>query len=155
MKIHHYTQSVKWTGNRGEGTSNYQAYDRNYTIEIDGKATQFGSADPAFRGLADKINPEDMLLSAVSSCHMLWFLHLCADAGITVMSYSDKAEAWMDEVPGQGGKFNRILLNPVVNILESGREEEANALHAAAGKKCFITNSCNFPVNYNPVCQSA
>lgn len=154
MKIHHYQQTVKWTGNRGEGTSNYQSYDRNYNIEIVGKDIQYGSADPAFLGMPDKINPEDMLLSAVSTCHMLWFLHLCADAGITVVSYTDSPEAWMDEIPGQGGKFNRILLHPIVSILQAGREEEANALHIAAGKKCFITNSCNFPVEYAPNCQS-
>jgi organic hydroperoxide reductase OsmC/OhrA len=150
MKIHHYTQAITWTGNRGEGTTNYAAYHRDYTIEIEGKAPQLGSADPAFRGDGTKINPEDMLLSAISSCHMLWFLHLCADAGITVVDYTDKPEAWMEENPGNGGKFIKVILNPIVSILESDRLEASIALHQLAGKKCFITNSCNFPVDYRP-----
>ncbi len=154
MKIHQYTQTIKWTGNRGEGTLNYSSYDRNYTIEIDGKDNQFGSADPLFRGDGAKINPEDMLLSALSSCHMLWFLHLCADAGITVMSYTDTPVGIMEENPGNGGRFTKVILNPVVTITEAGRESEANSLHEAAGKKCFITNSCSFPVAYSPVCQT-
>ncbi len=148
MKIHHYTQSIVWTGNKGEGTLNYTSYNRDYTIKIEGKNDQYGSADSAFRGDASKINPEDMLLSAISSCHMLWFLHLCADAKITVIEYIDHPEAWMDEIPGNGGKFSKVILHPKVLILEKGREEEANNLHQLAGKKCFITNSCNFPIEY-------
>jgi len=150
MKIHHYTQAITWTGNRGEGTSNYAAYHRDYTIEIESKEPQLGSADSAFRGDASKINPEDMLLSAISSCHMLWFLHLCADAGITVVEYTDKPEAWMEENPGNGGKFNKVTLNPTVVILESDKLDASIALHEIAGKKCFITNSCNFEVDYLP-----
>jgi len=154
MKIHHYKQSILWTGNRGEGTLNYTSYNRDYTIKIEGKNDQYGSADAAFRGDASKINPEDMLLSAISSCHMLWFLHLCADAKITVIEYIDQPEGWMDEIPGNGGKFSKVILHPKVLILEKGREEEANNLHQLAGKKCFITNSCNFPIEYQGQCLS-
>ena len=148
MKIHHYTQSVCWTGNRGEGTTNYTAYQRDYSIDINGKEPQLGSAYPAFRGDGSKINPEDMLLSAISSCHMLWFLHLCADAGITVVEYLDKPEAWMEENPGNGGKFTKVTLHPMVVILEADKLDASIALHELAGKKCFITNSCNFEVDY-------
>lgn len=155
MKFHQYTQTIEWTGNRGEGTLNYSAYDRHYTIVIDGKADQLGSADPAFRGDGSKINPEDMLLSAISSCHMLWFLHLCADAGINVTSYMDKPVGVMEENPGNGGRFTQVVLHPFVTISNAGREDEANSLHATAGKKCFITNSCNFPVTYSPSCQTS
>ncbi len=154
MKLHQYTQTIQWTGNRGEGTSNYSAYDRDYTIIIDGKTNQLGSADAVFRGDGSKINPEDMLLSAISTCHMLWFLHLCADAGITVISYVDQPVGIMEENPGNGGRFTKVTLHPKVTIQEIGREDEANALHEAAGKKCFITNSCNFPVLYSALCTS-
>lgn len=154
MKQHHYKQNVIWTGNKGNGTSSYDGYDRDYTVKIDGKLDLLCSSDTAFRGDATKMNPEDLLLSSLSSCHMLWFLHLCSDAGITVVEYIDNPEAWMDEIPGEGGRFSKMILHPQVKILEKGREDEANNLHIKAGKKCFITNSCNFPVEYQGNCQS-
>ncbi len=152
IKKHHYKASVTWTGNNGEGTSNYQAYRRDYSVAINGKPDFHGSADPAFRGDAGKYNPEDMLLMALSSCHMLWFLHLCADNGIVVTDYTDQAEAFMDETPGQGGQFTKVILHPQVRIVDAGGLEKIAFLHQEAGKKCFIANSCNFPVEYEGNC---
>jgi organic hydroperoxide reductase OsmC/OhrA len=151
-KIHQYLANVEWTGNTGENTRAYHSYQRNYTVSIEGKHDLAGSADPAFRGDPGRYNPEEMLLMAVSSCHMLWFLHLCADHGIEVVEYRDRAEGTMEEIPGGGGHFTGIKLNPAVLITDASRIGLANSLHDEAGKKCFITNSCRFPVIYEPEC---
>jgi organic hydroperoxide reductase OsmC/OhrA len=151
-KTHHYKAMVSWTGNTGDNTRTYQSYKRNYTVSIQHKPDLHGSADSAFRGDPDRYNPEEMLLMAVSSCHMLWFLHLCADNGIEVVEYTDRAEGIMEETAGGGGHFTGILLSPEVIITDRSKTELANALHEQAGKKCFITNSCRFPVTYAPKC---
>ena len=151
QKFHHYQCAVTWTGNRGEGTSSYQGYGRNHQVVIPGKPVMECSADTPFLGDVAKLNPEDMLLSALSSCHMLWFLHLCADAGIIVTNYTDHATGTMLQ-HAQGGHFTEVILHPQVTITDASLIDKANALHEAANKCCFIANSCNFPVKHEPVC---
>ena len=151
-KEHHYKAQIVWTGNRGEGTKDYQAYDRNYTISIENKPDIAGSADTPFRGDGTKYNPEDFLLSSLSTCHMLWFLHFCADNKIVVTNYIDNPIATMIENTGGGGHFTEVTLKPVVTITNASQIELANSLHAQANKKCFIANSCNFPVKHKPTC---
>lgn len=151
MRQHHYTQQILWTGNRGEGTIKYDAYDRDFDWMVKGKPTIHCSSDVPFRGDGSKPNPEDMFLCSIASCHMLWYLHLCADEGITVVSYADNPEAWMNDIPGKGGNFHRCILHPRVEILQKDKIELANHLHSVAGEKCFIANSCNFEIEYQPV----
>ncbi len=150
---HTYHTLITWTGNKGEGTSGYANYSRNHTLNIEGKKDILCSSDPYFRGEADKHNPEDFLVSAISSCHMLWYLHLCADNGIIVQSYVDNATGIMHEKTGGGGSFTEVTLAPEVVITDASKIDLANSLHVKAGEKCFITNSCNFPVKYAPVCK--
>ena len=152
MKQHHYKTTVTWTGNKGEGTSGYTSYGREHTISINGKPDILGSSDAAFRGDVSKHNPEDMLLSALSVCHMLWYLHLCSDAGIVVVEYKDNAAGLMEEKQGGGGRFTEATLHPHVVITDATRIDEASELHHEANKKCFIANSCNFPVKHEPSC---
>ena len=111
---HSYQISLQWTGNNGRGTTNYRAYDRAYEIAVSGKPVIFGSSDPAFLGDKTKYNPEELLIAALSSCHMLWYLHLCADAGIMVTDYSDRAIGKMSETKNAGGKFTEVILNPKI-----------------------------------------
>ncbi len=151
-KEHHYTSTTTWTGNKGEGTKDYMAYARDFEVYIDQKPLLKGSADAPFRGDITRHNPEDLLLAALSSCHMLWFLHLCADNKIIVVNYIDKAFAKMIENVGGGGKFTEVILNPTVEILDESQIEIANSLHELANKKCFIAKSCNFPVLHQPTC---
>ncbi|HWY38194.1 MAG TPA: OsmC family protein [Bacteroidia bacterium] len=153
-KEHHYKANVTWTGNKGEGTKDYKAYERNYTISIENKPDMYGSADTPFRGDGTKYNPEDLLLTSLSVCHMLWFLHFCADNGIIVTAYTDKPTGTMIENTGGGGRFTEVTLHPVVTITDNTQIEKANSLHAEANKKCFIANSCNFPVKHVPVCKT-
>ncbi len=150
---HHYQLTITWTGNTGPGTSGYKEYDRSHSILIDGKAELFASSDPAFRGDQTKHNPEELLLASVSSCHMLWYLHLCAVAGIVVTGYTDVATGTMTETTNGVGRFTEITLQPVVIVAGANMMEQANRLHKKANELCFIANSLNFPVHHFPVCK--
>ncbi|MFT4031457.1 MAG: OsmC family protein [Siphonobacter sp.] len=147
---HHYNAIIKWTGDKGEGTANYRAFGREHTISIDNKTDILGSSDPAFRGDKTKHNPEDLLVASLSACHMLWYLHLCAEAGIIVTDYIDNATGTMTETPNGSGHFTEVTLNPVVVVTQQSMIDKANDLHKKANEFCFIANSVNFPVRHNP-----
>lgn len=151
-KEHQYKTALTWTGNKGSGTMDYRSYDRNYVISIDHKADLSGSSDSAFLGDKTQHNPEDLLVSSLSSCHMLWYLHLCSQNDIIVMDYKDNAVGTMIEEPNGSGRFTGVTLNPVVTITNKADIDKANALHEQANKMCFIANSCNFPVKHQPHC---
>lgn len=150
MKKHTYQTSLIWTGNTGKGTTGYQEYQREYIIQIDGKADIKGSADSSFRGDKSRHNPEELFVASLSSCHMLWYLHLCSVHGITVVDYQDRADGVMVEEEGGAGHFESVLLKPEITILESDKIELALKLHQTANEKCFIANSCNFEIEHNP-----
>src|SRR2546430_81639 len=146
MKRHVYHVRVKWTGNEGEGTKTYHGYRRDHVINVEGKPDILASSDPSFRGDATRYNPEDLFVSSLSTCHMLWYLHLCAVNGIAVTDYHDDAEGYMDESSDGSGAFVRVLLRPKVTIAEGGDRARARELHASAHRFCFIAKSVNFPV---------
>lgn len=143
-KHHHYLLTVTWTGNKGTGTSGYREYERGHTISAEGKALLEASSDPAFRGDQTKYNPEELLLASLSGCHMLWFLHLCADKGIVVTDYVDNPTGILDET---AGKFTGAILQPLVTVADAFHLNQLDELHREAHKHCFIANSVNFPVN--------
>ncbi|ASK32122.1 peroxiredoxin [Chryseobacterium sp. T16E-39] len=147
-KEHHYKSVIQWTGNKGSGTSNYRNYERSHTISVENKTTIEGSSDPAFRGDKTKHNPEDLLLSSLSSCHMLWYLHFCSEAGIIVTDYTDVATGIMVETANGSGHFKEVTLNPTISVTEESMVERAKELHAKANEFCFIANSVNFPVKH-------
>lgn len=149
-KTHNYKATIKWTGNKGLGTSYYQAYEREHLISIDNKNNIFGSSDPAFRGDKTKHNPEDLLVSSLSACHMLWYLHLCSQAGVVVTDYIDNATGIMKETENGGGHFTEVTLNPMVTVTEHTMIDKANELHKKANELCFIANSVNFLVFQRP-----
>lgn len=151
-KEHQYQTSLIWAGNKGSGTMDYRSYDRSYIISIDHKPDIQGSSDSIFLGDKSKHNPEDLLVSAISSCHMLWYLHLCSKNGIIVLDYKDKALGEMTENADGSGHFKQVVLHPVVTISDRAHIEKANALHTQANKMCFIANSCNFPIKHEPQC---
>lgn len=145
---HHYFVAVRWTGNTGTGTSGYRDYGRGHEISADGKPNIEASSDAAFRGDRARWNPEELLLAALSSCHQLAYLHLCAVAGIVVLEYDDHAEGWMVATPDGAGQFTRVLLHPRVTIAAGGDKAKALELHHEAHAKCFIARSVNFPVEH-------
>jgi organic hydroperoxide reductase OsmC/OhrA len=145
-----YSVDVKWTGNNGTGTSRYDAYGRNHIIQGKDKPAIMGSAEELFRGDESRYNPEELLVSALSTCHMLWYLHLCADAGVIVLSYKDSPVGKMF-IPDTGsGHFTEVTLNPIVRVAEESMISPAMELHEAARNRCFIANSVNFKVNHLP-----
>jgi len=154
-KTHKYRVSVTWTGNRGSGTSSYRAYGREHCLSAPGKPDIAGSSDPAFLGDAARWNPEDLLVGALSACHKLWYLHLCAAAGIVVTAYVDAAEGTMVEDAARGGYFTGVVLRPRVTIRVGDDQQRAAALHAEAHGKCFIANSVNFPVAVEAIIEAA
>ena len=158
-KMHNYHVRTTWTGNRGEGTAGYRAYDRDHEVtrvDSEGAAAArpqpiAGSSDPAFNGDPARWNPEQLLTASLAQCHMLWYLHLCAVAGVVVTSYSDVAQGVMLEAADGGGHFTEVVLRPRVTVRSPDMIEQAIGLHEQASQKCFIANSVNFPVRHEPV----
>ena len=150
---HNYKLTIKWTGNNGTGTSNYQAFERSHLILVKNKMEILGSSDPAFRGDKTKHNPEELLVASISACHMLWYLHLCSEASVIVTDYVDNATGIMIDTANGGGKFTEVTLNPTVTVTEALMTEKANELHKKANELCFIANSLNFPVYHKPACK--
>ena len=147
---HHYDVRLEWTGNGGSGTTSYAGYQRAYVLRANNKPAIMGSSDPQFRGDAARWNPEDLLVASLSACHHLWYLHLCADAGINVLAYSDDASGVMAENSDGSGQFTAVVLRPTVTIAAGGDREKARTLHHEAAKLCFIARSMNFPVGHEP-----
>ena len=148
---HSYAVTVTWTGNTGSGTTGYRDYQRSHDISTAGKPTITGSSDPAFRGDRSRWNPEELLVASLSACHQLWYLHLCADAGVAVNAYADEAVGVMEESSDGSGQFVEVTLRPRVSIAPGCDKAEAHSLHHAAHAKCFIARSVNFPVTCEPI----
>jgi organic hydroperoxide reductase OsmC/OhrA len=151
---HTYEVGVEWLGNRGTGTSDYRAYGRENVVTAAGKHAIEGSADRTFHGNAERWNPEEMLLAALSQCHLLSYLHVAASHGVVVTSYTDSAIGIMEQTADGGGRFSSATLRPVVTI-EGDDAALAASLHAEASAKCFIAASVNFPVGHEPTTLTA
>ena len=151
MKNHTYQTNLVWTGNLGSGTSSYREYSRDHTIQVGDKPFILSSSDPSFRGDPDRYNPEELFLASLSACHMLWFLHLASVYKIVVIAYEDKAVGTMLEEADGSGKFTEVILKPVVTIQGKASEAAIESIHHEANKKCFIANSCNFPVRHESI----
>ena len=151
-RTHEYRVTNRWTGNLGSGTSGYGAYSRDHELSGAGKAAAIaGSSDAAFRGDRARYNPEELLVGALSACHMLWVLHLCADAGIVVTEYADEAWGEMVEHADGSGEFARVVLRPRMRIADGARAEEARAMHDRAHAVCCLARSVRFAVEHEVV----
>lgn len=149
--LHEYAVTVTWTGNLGSGTTGYKHYSRDFALEAKGKQAIAGTADTVFHGSPGRWNPEEMLVAALSSCHQLSYLHLCAVNGVVVTAYVDHAEGSMrfDSLTGSG-RFERVVLRPDVTVTTDSDEVKARELHHRAHELCFIANSVNFAVECEP-----
>ena len=150
-KNHEYKVSVVWTGNTGKGTLKPNGYSKNHEVRIAGKHVIEASSDPAFNGDPDRHNPEEMLVAALSQCHMLWFLSRCAKHGIAVTAYEDNATGTMVEHRDGGGEFTEVTLHPQITLAASADADLLAGLHEESHHLCFIARSVNFPVNCEPV----
>ena len=147
QREHSYRVVTQWTGAAGGSTRNYKSYSRTYDQHIGDKLTLTGSADATFLGDASLVNPEDLLVAALSSCHMLSYLACCALDGVEVIAYEDAAEGVMVEERG-AGQFRSVMLRPTVTVAAGTDMEKAQALHKNAHEVCFIARSVNFPVEH-------
>lgn len=152
---HRYTVRSTWTGDRGTGTSGYRDYDRSVTLSVTGKPDLPASSDRPFRGDPSRWNPEDLLVAALSECHLLSYLHACVQAGVVVVGYDDEATGTMVQDGRGGGAFTEVVLHPRVVVAEASMIEAAQAAHAQAHEWCFIANSVNFPVRHEATVTAA
>lgn len=150
MRIHNYRATVTWTGNTGLGTAAYSSYSRDHEVRAADRPPILGSADPTFRGDPARYSPEELLVSAISACHMLWYLHLCASSGLTVAAYTDEAIGEMSEHSDGGGEFRLVTLRPRVELAAPGDLDLAQELQRRAHRLCFIARSLNFEVICQP-----
>ncbi len=155
MAEHDYTARVVWTGNRGQGTSSYRAYDRIWNVETPGKPVINCSNDPLLGGDPTLHNPEDLLIASLSACHMLWYLHLASDAGISVQGYVDDPLAVGETDKTGASRFLRATLRPKITVPEGTDFARVDALHQQIHKTCFIARSVNFPVEYDACYENA
>jgi organic hydroperoxide reductase OsmC/OhrA len=150
MREHHYELTVTLTGNHGTGTTDPRAYGREHLVTADGKPDLAGSSDPSFLGDPTRWNPEELLVAALSQCHMLWFLNLAARAGVVVTDYLDRPTGTMTVEPGGAGQFAEVVLRPEIAVATGDMLPELPGLHSAAHEMCFIARSVNFPVHHRP-----
>jgi organic hydroperoxide reductase OsmC/OhrA len=148
--LHRYPIRMAWTGNTGGGTAEYRGYERAHEYSVPGKPVIPGSSDPTFRGDASRYNPEELLVMSISSCHMLWYLHLCAEAKIVVTAYEDNAVGTMTMTADGGGHFTDVILRPTVTLAAGSDVALATSLHEGAHHWCFIANSVKFAVHCEP-----
>lgn len=151
---HQYATELSWTGNTGSGTASYRSYRRTCEVRAAGKPTLAGSSDPHFRGDADRWNPEELLVAALSQCHLLAFLHAAADSGVIVLDYSDSASGTL-RTEGTGGRMTGVVLRPVVTVAEPEMAAACAELHERAHRDCFIASSVSFPVTHEPAVRVA
>lgn len=154
LSLHEYHVDLEWTGNRGTGTETYRSYGRDHIVRSQGLPDLPGTADPTFHGDKDRWNPEQLLLAALSQCHMLSYLHIAVNNGVTVTSYSDAAQGTLRLNSDNSGEFTQVVLHPAVGLADESQRELANLLHEQANKVCFIARSVNFPVLHEPVLPS-
>lgn len=155
--LHTYDVDLVWQGARGVGTATYTSYGREHELRAEGHSPVPGTSDPAFRGDPARWSPEDLVVGALSQCHMLWLLHLAAEAGVVVVDYTDRATGTMRIESAGHGQFRDVVLRPRVTTAgrttADGRDVDDTllaGLHARAHEHCFIARSVNFPVHVQP-----
>lgn len=155
IREHHYGLTSTWTGNSGTGTSGHRDYSRDITVEVAGKPDLLASADTPFRGDAARWNPEDMLLAALSECHLLSYLYVAVTMGVVVVAYSDEASGTLVEDGKGGGEFTEVTLRPRVVVSSASMVDAAAAAHRKANELCYIARSVKFPVRHDPIIEVA
>ena len=149
--VHRYRSALAWAGTTAVG---YEAYDRAHSLVAPPASAGLDlSSDPAFRGDPSRLNPEQLLVAAASSCQLLSFLAVAARARLDVVAYTDEATATMDEAD-LPMRIGRIDLRPAVTLADTGRdrpaEERLRHLTEVAHRECFIASSLRTDVIVTP-----
>jgi organic hydroperoxide reductase OsmC/OhrA len=136
--VHTYSTRLEWSGSTGAG---YDGYDRAHLLSAPPAEQELRMAsDPAFRGDARRLNPEQLVVAAASSCQLLEFLTLAAKARVDVLEYSDAAEGTMDE-SDEPARIQRIVLRPRIRVAEGPSVERVRRLVQLAHEHCYVANS--------------
>ena len=104
------------------------------------------SNDPVLGGDPALHHPEDMLINALSACHMLWYLHLAFKSGVVVLGYEDSPVGHGERAPSGVGRFIGATLRPVITLAAGTDAQAVEAVHGKIHEVCFIAKSVNFPV---------
>lgn len=147
---HQYSLDLTWTGNTGAGTRDYRGYSRDHEIAAEGPGVLPGTADPVFRGVPDRWNPEQLFIASLAQCHLLTYLWLCVGSGVVVTAYSDAPSGVMQEEADGSGRFTSVTLRPRVTIDAGSDPEIARELHDKVADYCFIARSVSVPILHEP-----
>lgn len=145
MTTHTFATTLTWQGSTGEG---YERYGRAHRVCPEGTTDLTVSADPAFRGDAALVNPEQLLLAAASSCQLLSFLAVAARARVDVVDYVDTATAVMPEGE-RPVRITEIVLRPRITVRGPG-QAKVDRLVGLAHKECYIANTVSAPIRVEP-----
>jgi len=150
-KQHSYEVPIKWTDSNNTCRNNHTVHDTELEVEGLEEIPIPGSSEPTFSGHRLRQNPEELFVASISSCYMLWFLHLCEDNGVIIVEYKDNATGTIIKSANSGGFFKEVLLTPRVTLMVESMIKLAESLHQEAIGVCFIAQSCNFPIHYQPI----
>lgn len=141
--LEEFTAQLKWSLNTSENV-------KNHTVHFIKEKSIAVSAAKKFKGDAALVNPEELILSSLMSCHMMSYQYVCNKAGINLISYEDEAALTLAVANDGSGRITKATLRPKCNIADTDDETLAIQLHDKAHQLCFIANSCNFPISILP-----
>lgn len=145
---HRFACHTVWRGEMAEPVDP-KSWRRDHVVEMAGKPPLEGSSSSAFFGDDAKHNPEDLLVAALSSCHMLSFLSASARARLRIVAYEDRAEAVLSQ-QGANFRFTEAKLRPRITVAREEDLPKAREMNELARKICFVANAVNFPVRDEP-----
>jgi organic hydroperoxide reductase OsmC/OhrA len=157
-QLHQYSVDLAWTGARRSGTTSFTAYGRDHELSAGDRPTILATSDPHFRGDPRRWSPEDLLVSSLAQCHMIWLLHLAARDGVAVLGYADTASGTIRVESAGQGHVTEVVLHPRVSVAAGATLPDGSPvtddvlarLHDEAQEHCFIARSVNFPVRVRP-----
>ena len=146
-RVHRYAARCHWSGSTGAG---YEVYDRTHAAEAPPTLAELHlSADPAFRGNPELLNPEQLVVLAAASCQLLSFLAVAARARVDVLAYDDDAEGVMPE-DDRPVRLTAIVLRPRIRVAHGTDEDRVRQLVEVAHRECFIANSLRSDMTIEP-----
>ncbi len=128
-------------------------YARDHKVDFPGKAELELSSAPEYFGNPQFVNPEELYISAISSCHMLTYIYLCYCNEMVVSAYKDEAVGFLEEEEGQF-RIRHVKLRPMITFrAEESRERRALAIRMVgeAQDECYISNSIKTRVDIEPL----
>jgi organic hydroperoxide reductase OsmC/OhrA len=135
-----YKAKITWA-TTGESFT-YETYSRAHAITFGSGTEITASSAPEYKGHADQVNPEEQLIGAISSCHMLTFLAIAAKKSLEVIRYKDEASCYLEKDETGGLSVTRAVLRPEIAFADKAPDAETlTRMHESAHRNCFIARS--------------